>query len=202
MQRSVGVVAGIILVFSSAWSMSEVCVSYITASVCLYNHNSTALATHSLFLAFWSSDNSTSGFNPAAPDVPTGGDVLLGAYDISTGPAIAGRITGGALSAVTYGTGTSQYSPGYLYIATFEFPYSSYTGPGSIPAGTYYGLGPTMSLTQQYPTPSTPDDYGSGIVASPITTSSQTVVPEPSTLGLLGVGLVTAGACAVRRKRA
>lgn len=182
------------LLFLPLISMGMVTINFNTAANTLKDHNLTPLniGAQSLVLAYWSLDNSASGFNAVDPTNPTGGDVLLGAFATGAG---AGRITG--QTADNFGTGSGLYSPGFVYIAVFEQTFASYSG--SIAGGTYYGVGPTLgSLTPQFPSPSVADTY-STVVVSPITTSLQ-VVPEPSTVGLLIVGLGVLGFRRMRRK--
>ncbi|MEI8133196.1 MAG: PEP-CTERM sorting domain-containing protein [Leptolinea sp.] len=170
------------------------------ANDALLNHSSNPLAANSLFLVYFSED-STRGFNNVNPYSPLGGDEYMGSYSTGVYP---GEIAGN--TSVTLGTlGTLGYA-GYVYVAVFEISYSSGPAP-AIPGGSYYGLGNTMATTdfEQYfqdnglvPTPS---NYGTSRLepsTGPVVTSLTTVVPEPSTVGLLLVG---AGIVMVRRFR-
>ncbi len=153
------------------------------------------------FAVYWSSTDSNAGFDPSSPLNPTSGE-FLGAYNTSPGPQIAGRISGSANN-IYFGSGTTDYSPGYVYIAVFELAYSTYESNGNqIPVGTYYGLSAaggataSTSLTQQYPTPTTPDQYGGQITS--LSTTSLTTVPEPGSMALMLLGAAVVG---VRRFR-
>lgn len=187
-----------VLLLGCAVSNGAVTINFFTASSSIKDHLNSNIAMHQTFIAYWSLDQSLSGFNNADPLNPTGGDIVLGAFDITAGAAAGGRITGHTADA--FGAGTAAYSPGYVYIAVFEYAFASYSG--SIASGTYYGLGPiySQSLTQQFPTPGTVDNYGQQITAiAPVTTSLQ-VVPEPSTVALMLAGLGVLGFSRIRRK--
>lgn len=170
------------------------------ANDALLNHSSTPLSANSLFLVYYSSD-STRGFNNADPYSPLGGDEYIGSYSTGVYP---GEVAGN--TAVTIGTPGEYGYAGYVYVAVFEITYSGGAAP-AIPGGSYYGLGNTMTTTdfRQYfedngfvPTPS---NYGTSRLeppTGPVTTSLTTVVPEPSTVGLLLIG---AGLVMVRRFR-
>jgi len=172
----------------------------LPANDALLNHSSTPLADNSLFLVYFSAD-STRGFNNVNPYSPLGGDEYMGSYSTGSFP---GEVAGN--TAVYLGTpGTLGYA-GYVYVAVFEISYTSGPAP-TIPGGSYYGLGNTMATTdfQQYfldnGTVPTPSNYGTARLepsTGPVVTSLTTVVPEPSTVGLLLVG---AGLVMVRRFR-
>jgi len=153
----------------------------------------TLLPASSLFLAFWSADTSV-GFNPASPESPSGGDVFLGSRNSSFGPPLPGRITGyGSLPDYfvesSYSLPPDYFVGGRVYIAIFDFPYSSYTGPGSIPVGTYYAIapltpfGPLADADPGSGSPPPPDavDYG-GITYK----TTLQIIPEPG-IGVLAL---------------
>lgn len=162
----------------------------------ILDHLGAPLASDSLFLVYWSSDN-IQGFNDIDPFAPVGGDVFLGGLSThESGPALPGDIMGN--SSVNFFTNSVGGTPGFVYIAAFEMPYASYTGTGSVSVGTYYGLGTNIgpSLTENFavaPLP-TPDDYG--VLISPdsgglgIQTMNQ-IVPEPGTWALMCLGVAT-----------
>jgi hypothetical protein len=161
--------------------------------------NSTPLSANSLFIVYYSLDNSTSGFNNENPYAPIG-DEYIGAFTTGITP---GEINNAGVSSVTLGTqGTTGYGGGYVYVAIFNVPYSG--GPTPSLSGAYYGLGGTRLTTDFQevidggdPAP-TPTPYGtSRLETTPVHTTSQ-VVPEPSSFALLGLGL---GLVAWRRMR-
>jgi len=184
----------IVLFTGSAYS--EVSIIFQSPANSVLDHNLAAIAQNQLFLVYWSSDASTSGFDNTNPTAPGGGDILLGAFNITGGAAVGGRITGATPK--VFGAGTTTYSPGFCYIAVFEQTFASYSG--TIANGTYYGLGPISGpLSQQNPSPTTSDNYGSLLSSgSPIRTQQQvTSVPEPSSLALVGLGIAVV---ALRRR--
>jgi hypothetical protein len=169
----------------------------LPANDALFSHLSSPLSASSLFLVYYSPD-AVRGFNNVNPYSPLGGDEYIGSYSTGVYP---GEIAGN--TSVTIGTPGSYGYAGYVYVAVFEISYSGGAAP-AISGGAYYGLGNTMASTdfQQYfddngfvPTPS---NYGTGRLETTPVTTSLTVVPEPSTIGLLLVG---AGLVAFRRMR-
>lgn len=166
----------------------------------------TLIPNQSLFLAFWSPDT-TVGFNPAAPESPLGGDIFLGARNMNLLGTAHGRITGyGAgdfFLESSYGLPPDAFVPGYVYIAFFNFPFASYTGAGSIPVGTYYGIAPTPiyggplrdadPASGPPPPPDSVDYRGISYVANMV------VIPEPASALLLLIG--SGAVCWFRRRR-
>ena len=98
--------------------------------------NSAALGTNCLFMAYATTNSDTSGFNTANPTLPTGGDVLLGAYPLTQSgyPGAAGEISG-YLGVSCTNNGSELYT----YVAVFDYNYDAYLS-GGIPAGTDYAL--------------------------------------------------------------
>jgi hypothetical protein len=172
---------------------AKMSVSYNTSSARFQNDGGTDLTAGFLFMAYWSSDQSTSGFNTADPTAPSG-DVFLGAYDSDPGNF---NLDGNILltsSPVDYDaasySGVSSFNNGYVYAAVFDYAYSSYGG--SVPGGTYYTLAPGTPFgpTEDSGSP-TPVNIGGQFDAGTFSTSSQ-VVPEPASamLGVFGVGVI------------
>lgn len=187
--------------------VSEACIqinfqSPLFAQEQLIDHNSLALSATSMFVVYWSSD-AVQDFNSTDPLTPLNDDLVLDVLPIAdpgAGWSQDGDIIGWNNN--YYGaTNSAIYSPGYLYIAAFEQDYSLYSG--SFSEGTYYGLGGMLNPLTQNQNNSTlfPDDYCDIIAPSSggtaITTSLQ-VIPEPGTMVLFGLGLVT---LALRRRR-
>ena len=141
------------------------------------------------------STDTTINFNTMTPEVSLGNDTFLGAFSTQEGPPAAGRIVGHG--ADVFGAGSLGLAGQSLYIAVFDYAYSSYSG--SVPLGTYYSLGHLMTPTTErfgiLPSP-TPDDYGTSLS---VQTSSQ-LVPEPGTWALFAIGAVLVGAHMRRRK--
>ncbi len=174
-----------------------------------YQHDGVSLLPDaSLFLAFWSPDL-TIGFNPTAPGSPTGGDVFLGARS-THGPVappipfngqIVGYGAGDYFVESSYSLPPDAFVGGYVYIVFFEFPFSSYTTPSSIPLGTFYGIAPVVPygpLSDADPSNAPPPppqvvDYGPG------TFIASYVIPEPATALITLVG--AASAIWIRRRR-
>jgi hypothetical protein len=195
MKKSVLLVVALVcaLGFASV-SQGAITLNFATGTNALITHLGGLLPAASLFTVYYSPDQNNNGFVPTPTGVfaPVGGDIFLAALSTQeTGfPARNGRISGHG--AETFGGGTTNYAGGYVYIAAFEYPYATYQGnPGTVPAGTYYGVGPAVGpATQQFPDPATIDDYGANLTpASPITTNQQ-IVPEPTTMALFGLGIV------------
>jgi hypothetical protein len=176
-----------------AAASAKMSVSYDTSSARFQNDGGTDLTAGFLFMAYWSSDQSASGFNTADPTAPSG-DIFLGAYDSDpTNLNADGNIL--LLSAVDYDaasySGVSSFNNGYVYAAVFDYAYSSYGG--SVPGGTYYTLAPGTPVgpTEDAATNPQPVLIGPEFDNGTFQTSSQ-VVPEPASamLGVFGVGVI------------
>ncbi|MCX7819217.1 MAG: PEP-CTERM sorting domain-containing protein [Kiritimatiellae bacterium] len=164
----------------------------------------TLIPNQSLFFAFWSPDT-TMGVNPASLENPTGGDIFLGARNMNLLGTSSGRITGYAsgdyFQESSYSLPPDAFVPGYVYIVFFNFPYSSYMGPGSIPLGTHFGVAPLTpfgGLSDADPSggpPPPPDVVNYGGISY---MASQSLIPEPSAAVMVLVG---AGAAIWFRRR-
>jgi hypothetical protein len=199
MIRKASAVVGTLLLLAGV-AHAHIYVRFTTGSGTIFDHNDDPIAAQQTFAAYYSPDDSNSGFDPADPLNPTGGDELLGVYDSTRGSAtLTGRIF---QDSQEYGAGATGYAD-FIYIAVFELAWATYQSNGNvIPELTHYGLsdagGSSASekLTEQHPPPlGTPDQYGSQITS--LTTSLQTV-PEPGSLALMALGL---GVVAVKRLR-
>ena len=192
-KRGVSFIACLLALGICSAANAHVFINYVTPVNSLWDNWSVALLASRVVATYWTPDQSTSGFTNADPLNPTGGDSLFGVYNTSSGPPIAGRITG---LTPEYGSGSTGYAnPGYTYLVVFDMAWSSYAG--SIPVGTYYGLAAVSgALTEQHPPPlGTADQYGGTITS--LTTNLRTV-PEPGTVSLMLMGL---GIVAYRRFR-
>jgi hypothetical protein len=186
-------------------ALAEIQISFVDTVYSVYTHTGANMPLGSTIGYYWSLDNSISGFLDNNPLNPGGGDQLLGIFDMNT--LDSNPPDGGAarIGPQTFGAGSSNHVPGFFYAVAFEYAYSSYSGSGTISNGTWYGIGPTMALHEQYlvsPPPGV-DDYGSLVDAAPITANTGTIqpIPEPGTLSLLGLGLLVAGGRRAFRKK-
>jgi len=160
----------------------------------------TLLPNQSLFLAFWSPDT-TMGINALNPESPTGGDVFLGARNTNPSGSSAGRITGYGAGDLflesSYGYPTDAFVPGYVYILFFNLPYSAYSGPGSIPNGTFFGAAPLTPfggpLTDADPPPELPPPLPNTVNYGGLSyIANMQIVPEPTMALLMLCGLGSA----------
>jgi hypothetical protein len=173
----------------------KISINFNTASETFYTDSSytTPVDYDNLFLAFWSSDSDTSGYNVSDPTNPTGGDKLLGAYQMNTANTVDGYVFFPVFPTEydgnNYGLGTDGLVGGYAYIAFFDMAYSTYSG--SVPQGTAYGLAPSTLLG-----PLADADPATGSPPQPdqMFTGSEKyhLVPEPASamLGVFGVGVI------------
>lgn len=184
MNKMLGLCWTVALVASVSFGNTSISFQTSAASGPVNNHTGADLAASQLFLVYWSSDASTSGFNNVDPLAPVGDTLLTTGGNIGFNTSqlapIPGQIFGN--NPVNF---TGAYEGGFVYIAVFEMGYVA--SPSSIAGGTYYGLGPVSAALPAVP-PGSTYQYGALIDASPLTTSLQTV-PEPSSIALLGIGL-------------
>jgi hypothetical protein len=173
----------------------KISIKYPKAAETFYTDDSytTPVNYDNLFLAFWSSDADTSGYNISDPTNPTGGDILLGAYQMNTANTLDGYIYPVPFPADydgnDYGLGTDGLVGGYAYIAFFDMAYSTYGG--SVPPGTAYGLAPSTMLG---PLADADPAIGTSPPADEMFPGSEKyhLIPEPASamLGVFGVGVI------------
>ncbi|MDD2237958.1 MAG: VCBS repeat-containing protein, partial [Kiritimatiellae bacterium] len=101
--------------------------------------NALPLSTNMLFMAYYSTNITGAGFNPANPNVPLYGDQLLRAYPLTQAtptnfPGHSGQISGYLAEYYT------NAPDGNLYLAVFDCTYSAYTVSNTVPEGTRYLL--------------------------------------------------------------
>jgi hypothetical protein len=194
------VLATVAVLVAASLATAEISINFSSPSNSLKDNGGVNLAQDRLVMVFLSVDESTSGFNNITPETPDG-DVFLGYFDTTGSAPIGGRITGH--TSEIFGSGSTGYGGQSLYVAVFDYDYATYdaAGAGSLPVGTYYGLGHVMTPTTERfevsPTP-TPDIYGNDLSVN----TTMQLVPEPGTWALFGLGALVIGLRLRKRAKA
>ncbi len=151
-----------------------------------------------LFMAFFSADQSFSGYTAGSPETPSGNDVFLGAYSSNpTGAPVfiaQGNIVMSAPlsydeASYTLPAGVTTFTGGYVYVAVFDLLFASYAG--SVPGGTEYVLAPLTAAgpAQTYVT----TDLGTILTPFKGDTNIYQTVPEPAAMLFVAVGALVLG---------
>lgn len=154
----------------------------------------------------WSTDNVRDAADLTTANYVTGDDVWLADFTITEDGVANDGSTFDSYAwfgSQTFNDGGAQSSGGYIYARVFQ--------DNSIDDGDWYYAGDIVladDLDPVGPPADTPQVYeinASGVAGDAIDASSGysfQVVPEPGTMGLLALGLVTLGGAARRRRKA
>ena len=183
-----------VLIFSTSMGASAtISVDWTTYGTIYLNDGTTPLPIGSIAQLIWSPDPTISEFSPTDALIPDSSEVLL--LQIAT--TDPGAIYYGVTSFIEsdYGlSDTNYFADGYVYMRVFDYLLTN----GTPTPGTQYGEGPNPTVTGSVPSqhtaipplPTTVD----------ITDGNYFIIPEPASMAIMGVGLLTLTARRFRRR--
>jgi hypothetical protein len=157
----------------------------------------------------WTPDAMISSADPLTVDYLSGNEVLLRSYTVNSSDRPSGEFAywgSGEASFADSGAGLPpSYQTGYIYARIFQTSTPSandiyYASPIVAALGYYWdGSGATP-----LPNVFNMNDGSTNLSAPPydVALSSFQVVPEPGTIGLLAMGVMTLGGAAYKRRKA
>ena len=198
--KKFGVGVLVFLLLFSLGAIASISVDWFTYGTIYMNDGTTPLPVGSIAQLIWTSDStiSAAATNGANVLVPTGGEILLSQIALTDEGAIyEGAAT---YNEEDYWIGdTNYFANGYVYTRVFAYLASS-----GVPTNdTWYGEGPVTTdgpISSQHasspPAPTPTDITG----ANSFTLNQQVVIPEPTTMAIMGIGLLTLASRRFRRK--
>jgi Na+/alanine symporter len=140
---------------------------------------------------YYLSNDSNIDFDPNVLLTSTYGDDFLYNSQITGTGAFAGRLPGVYVTESDLGNNYQGYQS---YLIVLNMAFASFTTVEAVPLGTYYWIS-SLSLDLADPNaPNTPQTFNPGSIQT-----LTTVIPEPATMGLFGLGAI--GTWLIRRKK-
>ena len=195
--RYAGRVILILLLCCSVSALATISIEWGTMGTIYMNDGTTALPVGSIVQLIWSPDATIS--NPNAYDalIPDSTEVLLKQTTLSSDGAFYDATT--TYVELDYSIGdTNGFVGGYVYTRVFDYLGSN----GSPTNDTWFGndASPTLISGSQHSVPAANPAWIDITNGDSFTLNDQVVVPEPTTMAIMGIGLLTLVSRRFRRK--
>lgn len=182
----------------SSISQANVSFRWLSAQGDALDQNGSLLGLGSTVLIFTSTD-STVDFNPTIPMQSTYGNDQFLVATPTIGTAAGGRYQTAYQTVGVNGSGAGSYVGLYTYIVLVNQAYSAGMTPGSIALASYFNvssMSPVLTQFDNQTPPATAQSFSDTTTANnSINDGAQVIrttqlVPEPSSLALLGIGAI------------
>ena len=189
-----------ILVMSSVTVLASISIDWFTYGTIYLNDGTTPLPAGSIAQLIWSQDATMSPYNPTDALVVNSNEVLLAQIATAAGDDNPIQIGAAQYDEETYGiSDTNYFANGYVYVRVFDYLQANGTPTNDTWFIEATVTGPVYSQHASSPPASTSVDITGGFGNS-VSLNDQVVVPEPTTMAIMGIGLLTLVSRRFRRK--
>ena len=199
MKKIVAKMVVVLLCACSFSALATISVNWFTVGTIYLNDGTTQLPVGSIAQLIWSPDSTISPYNDTDALVPDSTEVLLMQFTTTD----VGGIWVGSQNYVEedYGIGdTNGFANGYVYARVFNY----LAVDGSPTNDTWFAEGAVPlsgPVASQHVSGTPPDPTLADITGgSDFSLNDQVVVPEPMTMAIMGIGLLTLVSRRFRRK--